>query len=114
MNGTEEIGCCGAYCKTCREYQKTCKGCKAGYLDRSRDLSRARCKMKKCCLTKGHITCADCEEYGRCETIQSFLNHSGYKYSNSKQALAFIRARDYSVFLKAAEHWKNAYGKYPE
>lgn len=23
MNGTEEIGCCGAYCKTCREYQKT-------------------------------------------------------------------------------------------
>ena len=44
MNGTEEIGCCGAYCKTCREYQKACKGCKQGYLDGSRDLSRARAK----------------------------------------------------------------------
>lgn len=34
MNGTEEIGCCGAYCKTCREFEKTCKGCKLGYLGR--------------------------------------------------------------------------------
>lgn len=33
MNGTEEIGCCSAYCKTCRELEKTCKGCKQGYLD---------------------------------------------------------------------------------
>ena len=32
MNGTEEIGYCSAYCKTCREYQKSCKGCKQGYL----------------------------------------------------------------------------------
>ena len=31
MNGTEEIGCCGAYCGTCREYRKTCKGCKTRY-----------------------------------------------------------------------------------
>ena len=72
MNGTEKIGCCGAYCGTCREYLKTCKGCKPGYLDGSRDLNRARCKMKKCCLTKGHITCADCEEYEHCETVQAF------------------------------------------
>lgn len=35
MNGTEKIGCCGAYCKTCREVQKTCKGCKLRYLDDS-------------------------------------------------------------------------------
>ena len=56
MNDTEKIGCCGAYCKTCREFEKTCKGCKPGYLDSSRDLSRVKCRMKKCCLTKGHIT----------------------------------------------------------
>lgn len=30
---TLEIGCCGAFCKTCREYGKTCKGCKVGYAD---------------------------------------------------------------------------------
>ena len=28
MSGMEEIGCYGAYCGTCREYLKTCKGCK--------------------------------------------------------------------------------------
>ena len=29
----QEIGCYGAYCGTCREYLKTCKGCKPGYLN---------------------------------------------------------------------------------
>ena len=107
MNGTEGIGCCGAYCKTCREFEKTCKGCKLGYLDGSRNLGRAKCRMKKCCLTKGHITCADCEEYDRCEIVQSFLNQPGYKYGKYKQALEYIiRAYDYITFLKAAEHWK--------
>lgn len=76
--------------------QKTCKGCKTGYLDGSRDLSRARCKMKKCCLTGGHITCGDCEEYDRCEIIQSFLNHPGYKYGKYKQALEYIRAHGHA------------------
>ena len=114
MKGTEEIGCCGAYCGTCREYQKTCKGCKTGYLDGSRDLSRAKCRMKKCCLTRGHITCADCEEYDRCEIIQAFINQPGYKYAKYKQALEFIRDHDYAAFSKTAEHWKNAYGKYTE
>lgn len=85
-----------------------------GYLDGSRDLSRARCKMKKCCLTRGHITCGDCGEYESCEIIQSFLNHPGYKYGKYKQALEYIRAHGHAAFLNAAEHWTGAYGKYPE
>lgn len=114
MNDTEKIGCCGSYYKACREFEKTCKGCKLGYLDGSRDLGRAKCKMKKCCLSRGYITCGDCEEYDRCEIIQTFLNHPGYKYGKYKQALEFIRAYDYAAFMKAAKNWKNAYGKYPE
>ena len=114
MSGTEEIGCCGAYCGTCREYLKTCKGCKPGYLDGSRDLSRAKCKMKKCCLTRGHITCADCGEYESCEIIQSFLNPPGYKYGKYHQALAYIRAHGHAAFLNVAEQWTGACGKYPE
>ena len=114
MSGTEEIGCCGAYCGTCREYRNTCKGCKTGYLDGSRDLSRARCKMKKCCLARGHVTCGDCGEYESCEIIQSFLNHPGYKYGKYKQALEYIRAHGHAAFLNAAEPWTGAYGKYPE
>ena len=114
MNGTEEIGCCGACCGTCREYQKTCKGCKPGYLGGSRDLSRAKCRMKKCCLTRGCVTCGDCEEYESCESIQSFLNHPGYKYGKYKQALEYIRAHGHAAFLEVTEHWTGAYGKYPE
>ena len=63
MTGTEEIGCCGAYCKTCREFQKTCKSCKScklGYWDGARDVSRAKCKIKKCYLTKEYCACAEC------------------------------------------------------
>jgi hypothetical protein len=70
--------------------------------------------MKKCCLTRDHITCGDCEEYESCETIQAFSNHSGYKYGKYKQALEYIRAYGHAAFLKAAEHWTSAYGKYPK
>lgn len=52
MNSTEKID----YCDICQEYQSTCKGCKMGYLDGSRDLNLARYKMKKCYLARGRIT----------------------------------------------------------
>ena len=112
MCDTEKIGCCGAYCGTCREFSKTCKGCKLGYLNGSRDLRRARCSIKICCLTRSCITCADCEMFDSCETIQRFLRHPGYKYSKYRQALVFIRAHGYAAFMNAADRWANAYGKF--
>ena len=48
------------------------------------------------------------------ESIQSFLNHPGYKYGKYKQALEYIRAHGHAAFLNAAEHWTSAYGKYPK
>jgi hypothetical protein len=43
----EEIGCCGAYCKTCKAFaQKTCLGCKLGYESGERDISKAKCLWK--------------------------------------------------------------------
>ena len=85
-----------------------------GIWDGSRNLGRAKCRMKKCCLTKGHITCTNCEEYEHCEIVQAFLNHPGYKYSKYKQALEFIRAHGHAAFLNAAKHWTSACGKYPK
>ena len=87
MNGTEEIGCCGAYCGTCREYRKTCRGC---------------------------ITCGDCAAYESCGTVQSFLSHPGYKYGKYRQALEYIRAHGHAAFLKMARHWTGACGRFPE
>lgn len=108
---TLEIGCCGAYCKTCREYGKTCKGCKVGYSDGSRNLAKAKCKIKVCCIGKGHATCADCSAYDDCHTIQIFHNHAGYKYGKYKQDIAFIRAYGYADFLERTATWTGACGK---
>ncbi|MEX1307127.1 MAG: DUF3795 domain-containing protein [Eubacteriales bacterium] len=113
MLPTEAIGCCGAYCGSCRAYRdKTCKGCKLGYADGTRDLKKAKCKIKRCCVGKGYISCADCLAYDRCETIQRFHQHEGYKYGKYRKAIALIKAKGYDEYLKIAKKWTHAYGKF--
>ena len=53
----KEVGCCGAYCKTCIKWQKEkypdqriCRGCKLGYDTGERRADRAKCKIKSCCF----------------------------------------------------------------
>ena len=107
------LGCCGAYCKTCKVFQdKLCKGCKVGYFDNSRDLSKAKCKIKICCITKGYSSCADCDKLKSCETIQSFFSKNGYKYKKYNEAILFINQYGYKNFFSIANSWKMQYGRY--
>ena len=47
------ISCCGFYCKTCKEYKANlCRGCKLGYEKKQRDINKAKCKIKLCCIKK--------------------------------------------------------------
>lgn len=109
----EEIGCCGAYCKTCLAFeQQTCKGCKIGYKDGERDISKAKCKIKVCCITMKYKSCADCDEFHACPTVTVFYSKNGYKYGKYKQAIGYIKENGYDAFLKIANKWKNAHGKY--
>jgi len=109
----EHIGCCGAYCGTCPVIRAgSCRGCKTGYESGERELSKARCRMKVCCITRGHSTCGDCDEYTSCQVLQGFLAKSGYKYGKYRQALEFIREQGYEEFLRIADGWKAQYGKY--
>ncbi|MFH1851802.1 MAG: DUF3795 domain-containing protein [Candidatus Neomarinimicrobiota bacterium] len=109
----EAIGCCGAYCGRCPELREgRCRGCKLGYADGSRDLSKARCRMKVCCLTKALASCADCGEYQSCAALNSFLGKNGYKYQKYRQALEFIRTNGYAEFLAIADGWTRQYGRY--
>jgi hypothetical protein len=106
------IGCCGAYCRTCRAFlDGSCKGCKLGYADGSRDLAKAKCRMKVCCLGRGLETCADCPELHTCETMVGFFNKKGYKYRKYREAIEFIRAHGYPAFLSQADVWRGAYGR---
>ncbi|MFC1528118.1 DUF3795 domain-containing protein [Candidatus Neomarinimicrobiota bacterium] len=112
MNNEIYIGCCGTYCKTCKPFKDGfCKGCKLGYHNGERDITRAKCKMKVCCLNKNLTTCADCTGYKECNIIQSFQDKSGYKYKKYKESIYFIRHNGCSEFIKIAEDWNGPYGK---
>jgi hypothetical protein len=110
-----EIGCCGAYCKTCllSTSGSICRGCKLGYENGGRDINKARCKIKICCFRDRQFeTCADCPDYPYCGLIQDFHNKKGYKYQKYKQAIEFIKENGYAKFIGIANNWKGAYGRY--
>jgi hypothetical protein len=106
------IGCCGAYCKTCKPFlEGFCKGCKLGYEEGKRDLNKAKCQMKVCCFKERKMeTCADCLDYP-CEILEEFWNKNGWKYKQYKKQLEFIRKNGYEHFIEKANGWKNAYGR---
>jgi Protein of unknown function (DUF3795) len=113
-----EIGCCGAYCKTCMKQQKekypnerTCQGCKLGYEEDKRDLSKAKCEIKICCFKERRLeTCADCPDFP-CEVIKEFWSKKGWKYKQYRKQLEFIRQYGYGEFLNGADEWKGPFGK---
>jgi len=108
----EFIGCCGAYCKTCKVLAAgICNGCKLGYDSGERDFAKAKCAMKRCCVGKQLVTCADCDQYQSCALINNLFAKSGYKYKKYRQTLEFIRTNGYDQFLLCAASWENAYGK---
>ena len=109
----EKIGCCGAYCGTCRAFaDSACRGCKLGYESGERDLSKAKCRIKICCLSKDFLTCADCADYAVCQLLQGFYDKDGRKYKKYRQTTECIRQQGYTAFLEIAGRWTNASGKY--
>src|SRR4030042_703507 len=107
------IGCCGAYCKTCKAFiEGFCKGCKLGYDKGEMDINKAKCNMKVCCFGEKQLeTCADCSDYLECKTIHNFYGKNGFKYKKYKQAIEFIRKNGYPRFVKLANKWKGPYGR---
>jgi hypothetical protein len=112
-NSIRFIGCCGAYCKTCKAFiERFCKGCKLGYGKGERDINKAKCNMKVCCFKENKLeTCGDCLAYPHCQTTHNFYSKNGFKYKKYKQAIEFIRKNGYSKFIKLANEWKGPYGK---
>ena len=113
MNSTRFIGCCGAYCKKCKPYiEGCCKGCKLGYDTGERNIDKAKCKIKLCCMKERKLeTCSDCSSLTSCQTISSFYGKNGYKYKKYKQSIEFIKNNGYGEFIKFADKWQGAYGK---
>ncbi|MFH2020616.1 MAG: DUF3795 domain-containing protein [archaeon] len=112
MNPKRYIGCCGAYCKTCKLFiEEVCKGCKIGFDTGERDINKAKCKIKLCCFRDKKLdTCADCVKLESCNIVCSWYAKKGYKYKKYKQAIDFIKKNGYSKFIILADEWKGAYG----
>lgn len=107
------IGCCGAYCRTCKQLNAgICKGCKLGYFNGERNINKAKCKMKVCCVKKNYNTCADCHDFFLCVIICDFYSKNGYKYKKYEHAIEYIKDNRYVSFLNIADSWNGAYGKY--
>ena len=109
-----EIGCCGAYCKTCRTSVtgSICRGCKLGYDTGERDIDKARCQIKVCCFKERQLeTCADCPDLASCKTINDFYAKGGYKYKKYQQSTEFIKEKGYDQFIEIANNWRGPYGK---
>ncbi len=110
-----EIGCCGAYCKSCIQYQrakypneKSCRGCKIGYETGSRNIDRTKCKVKVCCFKEKRLqTCADCSDYP-CNILEVFFGKGRAKY---RKQLDYIKNHGYREFLKNADRWRGPSGK---
>lgn len=113
MDQKRFVGCCGAYCKTCKPYlEGYCKGCKIGFDTGERDINKAKCKIKLCCFRDRKLaTCADCPDLDSCKIMEEFYSKNGYKYGRYRKAIEYIKARGYDGFLRHADKWKGAYGK---
>jgi hypothetical protein len=82
MEEKDYAGCCGLYCGLCPKFQSKapsrCLGCQLGE-------QHSYCSIYRCCVTRrGHLTCADCDEYpcqrlirvlGVEEGVDSFISH---------------------------------------
>jgi adenosine deaminase len=113
MNQNIYIGCCGAYCRTCKAFiEDFCKGCKLGYDNGERDINKAKCKIKVCCFKNmEYDSCADCAKLDSCTIIEDLYSKNGYKYKKYKEAIEFIKQNGYKDFIKLADKWNGAYGK---
>jgi len=110
------VGCCGAYCRTCRSFVLgSCKGCKLGYDEGKRSLAKAKCRIKLCCFgVKKQETCAECSEYDDCRILADFHGKKPYEYRKYRESLDYIQANGYNEFVLRASQWRRAWGNLDE
>lgn len=112
-NEVNYIACCGCYCKTCKAFtSKNCPGCKLGYNNNNRDINKAKCKIKLCCLKDKIIeSCADCSDFYKCSIISNKFKSGTYDNKKCLETLEYIKSNGYNSFIKLANNWKNHFGK---
>jgi hypothetical protein len=68
----------------CTAVEIRCNGCK-GPLDEHWSLA---CKVRLCAAKREVVTCVDCDEYGSCDTLETF--YRGGDYESARKTLERI------------------------
>lgn len=71
---------CGLYCGACDIYLAgNCPGCRGDHAKNAcgvRTLCNSNCKIRTCCESKGHRTCASCQDHPVPKNCGKFNNFS--------------------------------------
>lgn len=96
----ENIAYCGLYCEACGKYSKgKCPGC-------AKNEKATWCGVRKCCMTKGYKSCAECRTYSDVHECKEFHNPIsrviGFVFrSDRRGCIEYIKKNGYESF---AEH----------
>ena len=99
VSDKNKIAFCGLYCGACKKYlNEKCPGCaenkKAGW-----------CQIRKCCLEKEILSCADCDVCITPEKCKKFNNIIskifGFIFNSNRPAcIALIKEKGYEAYAE--------------
>lgn len=91
INDKNLIAYCGLYCGSCKRYLKeSCPGCQ-------KNDKATWCKIRKCCIDNGYLSCADCQEFKHandCNKFNNFLSKFFSFIMNSDRQACVDRIKD--------------------
>jgi hypothetical protein len=91
------VAFCGLYCGECKAYKKRkCQGCK-------KNEKALWCKVRKCCLENGKLSCADCRIVASATDCRKFNNIFsklfGFIFRSDRQAcINMIKEKGYEAY----------------
>jgi len=93
------ISFCGLYCGACSSFKKgSCPGC-------GRNEKSSWCKVRKCCLSYGVRSCADCKVYLSVIDCPKFNNFAakvfGFVFNTDRlKGINFIKSEGYDLYAQ--------------
>lgn len=97
INDENMVAYCGLYCAACGKFQKgSCPGC-------AKNEKATWCEIRKCNMSKGYKSCADCTEYLNvmdCKKYNNFISKIfGFVFrSNRAACIERIKEGGYKKF----------------
>lgn len=93
------IAFCGLYCGACKRYlDSKCPGCQ-------KNEKASWCKVRKCCLENGKMSCADCTVHATASECKKFNNIFsklfGFIFGSDRQAsIDMIQEKGYEAYAE--------------